>query len=731
MRISRWIFAAVLAGAPLVFAVDTESWVHNDKTDFEKGILKNLSLRSNGRLTLAPEFRELADLSVAYLWTMAADSKGILYTGGGNPGSSTSKVFAVDTAGKSRTVAEVPGLQIQAIAVDRQDRVYAATAPDGKVYRITSGGKADVFYDPKAHYIWALAFNAAGDLFVATGDAGEIHRVKPDGTGSVFFRTEETHARSMAVDGKDNLIVGTEPSGLILRISPAGEGFVLYQAARREVTAVAVAPDGSIYAAAVGTKSGNTGYTLAIPTPPPAPAPGSAQGAGPRAGSSLPPGPGMPPPATASVAGGSEVYRIATDNYPQKVWAHPVDIVYAIAFDSGGHAILGTGNKGNLYRVESQLVSTLLINADPTQITALTSGPSGRLFAVTGNVGKLYAIGPGLEKQGTYESEPLDVGFFSFWGRASGKSDLNGGTVQFETRSGNLDRTLSNWSRWAPPDGQQRVTSPSARFLQYRVSLTAGPSGLSPELREIEVAWKAKNVAPVIEQIEITPANYKFNASSILSATSPVPTISLQPIGSPRRTTTALTVDTTSASAMIYAKGFSGARWSSTDPNGDEMLYKVEIRGVKEHTWRLLRDKLKEKYLAIDSTSFPDGEYTLRVTATDAPDNPADQAISTVLESDRFVLDNTPPVIRNLTGTRSGDRLTIRWGAQDSRSIVSKSEYSLNGTDWILSDPVNGLSDASELDYSLSLTAAGTEAVVAVRVTDEYDNQSVAKVVIP
>ena len=40
----------------------------------------------------------------------------------------------------------------------------------------------------------------------------------------------------------------------MLRVSPAGEGFVLYQMAKREVTAVAVARDGSIYAAAVGTK---------------------------------------------------------------------------------------------------------------------------------------------------------------------------------------------------------------------------------------------------------------------------------------------------------------------------------------------------------------------------------------------------------------------------------------------------------------------------------------------
>ena len=69
---------------PLTFVVclwagQTRSWVENDYSDFEKGVIKNLSVRSDGRLTLAPHFEELYDSPSGYLWALARDSKGNLY----------------------------------------------------------------------------------------------------------------------------------------------------------------------------------------------------------------------------------------------------------------------------------------------------------------------------------------------------------------------------------------------------------------------------------------------------------------------------------------------------------------------------------------------------------------------------------------------------------------------------------------------------------------------------
>lgn len=725
--------AIVSLSAAAAFAGDTHIWTQGEYADFQKGIAKNLSLRSDGLVTLAPRLHEVYDTSLPYLWSVAQDSKGNLYAGGGTD----AKLFRIGTDGKGKLLAEFETLAVQAVAVDSKDRVYAATSPDGKVYRITGNGKPEVFFDPKAKYIWALAFDPAGNLYVATGDQGEIYRVPPDGKGKVFFKTDEAHVRAMAFDGSGNLIVGTDPGGLVLRVSPAGEGFVLYQMPKSEVTAVAVARDGSVYAAAVG------GRPL-MPSPAPTPisvtpsatltmnAPGST------------PAPAAPhaSPAPSSlggggVTGGTEVYRIEPNGNPERIWSSPQDVVYAIAFDREGRAILGSGNRGSVYRVESPSSYTSLETVSATQVTGFCPGSNGRLYAVTGNVGKVYEIGPGLEHEGTLESDVFDAGMYTLWGRLSFEANLDGGQIAITTRSGNLDQPQKNWSPWSAavtdPKGA-RIGSPAARFVQWRATLTAAADGRSPELESVDLAYLPKNVAPRLEQVEITPANYKFPAPTAPAASGSQPqSLTLPPLGRGKSPALGLGADSsssTSTPAMQWAKGYIGARWVALDPNGDAMAYKVEIRGVKETEWKLLKDHVNEKYFSWDSTAFPDGEYRLRVTASDSPSNPPQDALTDALVSDPFLIDNTPPRITGLTATRNGGTVEVRWHAADALNNIDRAEYSVDGGEWTVAAPVTKLSDSPELDYSLTVNAGPGEHTIAVRVTDDYENQATEKVVV-
>jgi hypothetical protein len=729
MRFLRVLTPVLCILAPL-WAVETQVWEHAEQADFEKGTLSKLSLSSDGRLTPAPVLREIYDPSVAFLWAVARDSKGNVYAGGGGVGGSKAKLLVVDAAGKARTLAELDGMVIQSIAIDKQDRVYAATSPDGRVYRVDAAGKAEVFYDPKTKYIWALAFSSTGDLFVATGDQGEIHRVtgasgSGPGTGAVFYRTEEAHVRSLAIDARDNVIVGTDPSGLILRISPAGEGFVLYEAAKREITTVAVASDGTIYAAGTGNK------TAATPAAPTAPARQVQTSQGtvtlpvPTGG----PGRGGAAPATGAAApvglqGGSDIYRVQPDGYARRIWTHAQDVVYALAFDGQGRVIAGTGNRGNIYRLDSDQTYTRLLNVAPSQVTGFSAGANGRLYAVTGNIGEIFSMGPEREASGTIESDVLDAGGFSYWGRVTSLASGQG-KVSFETRSGNVGRAQKDWSPWAKLAGD-RVASPAARFLQYRATVEG-----AAELYDVTAAYEMKNVAPVIEIVEATPANYKFPAPVTPSVASPG-SLTLPALGrsSPTPAPTRAAADAGTSPALTFAKGHIGARWLANDENGDTLQFTIEIRGENETTWKPLRENLRERYYSWDATAFPDGKYRVRVTASDAPSNTPGQALSSSRESDRFLIDNTPPEITGLTGTLNGAKIDVRFHAKDALNTLARAEYSVNGGEWKKVEPTTRLTDSEEHDYRFTIERGAGETTVAVRVADAYENEAVAKTVV-
>jgi len=726
MRFLRALAPVLCVLLPLS-AVETQVWEHSEAADFEKGTLRKLSLSSDGHLTVAPVMRELYDPSVSFLWTVARDSKGNLYAGGGSVGSSKSKLIVVNPAGQAKTLTEIDGMAIQAIAIDKQDRVYAATSPDGKVYRVNPAGHAEVFYDPHSKYIWALAFSSSGDLFVATGDQGEIHRVTGSGAGSVFYRTEEVHVRSLAVDAKDNLLAGTDPSGLVLRITPAGQGFVLYETPKREITTVAIAADGTVYAAGTGTK--------APATAPPAPQRQTQSGSGAGALTvvlqSAAPGRGgdAGPPATAgggapsAVPGGSDIYRVQPDGYARRIWNNPLDVVYALAFDAQGKVIAGTGNRGNIYRLDSDQSYTRLLNLEAAQVTGFATGANGRLYAVTGNIGEIFSIGPEREASGTLESDVLDAGAFSYWGRMT-SLHAGSGAVTFETRSGNVSRAQKDWSPWAKLSGD-RATSPAARFLQYRATVSG-----AAELYDVTAAFEMKNVAPVIDALESTPANYKFPAP-VAAAPPTLPALTLPPLG---RTIPApappRSVDSGASPSLTSAKGFIGARWLATDENGDTLSFKIEIRGEHETAWKPLHEKLQERYYGWDSTAYPDGKYRVRVTASDAPSNTPEQTLTSSRESDLFLIDNTAPEISALTAAAQAGKIDVRFHAKDALNLLDRAEYSVNGGEWKVAEPTTRLTDSQEHDYRFQVEGGAGEATIAVRVSDAYDNQAVAKTVV-
>ena len=88
-------------------------------------------------------------------------------------------------------------------------------------------------------------------------------------------------------------------------------------------------------------------------------------------------------------------------------------------------------------------------------------------------------------------------------------------------------------------------------------------------------------------------------------------------------------------------------------------------------------------------------------------------------------------MIEDLSAQPAGGRVQLRFKAKDALNWISKAEYSINGVEWLALEPANKLSDSRELAYELLLDRPQPgELTIAVRVTDEFDNQATAKIVV-
>lgn len=723
----------------IALAEGTRTWEQSKFDEFVKGTPKGVALRSVGGLELAPAFKTLATLPSTYVWSLASDAAGNVYAAAGSP----ARVYRITPDGQSSAIFEPQELQVQSLLVDKSGTLFAATAPDGKVYRIAAktapaakgappvapSWSATPYFDPGTKYIWDIVLDRAGNLYVATGDRGEIYKVTPNGQHSLFFKSDEVHIRVLAVDPKGNVIAGSDGSGLVYRIAPNGEAFVLYSAAKKEITSLAIDSAGNIYAAGAGEKrpapSGSGGSITSIPT-----SPQTQSGSGGPLTTANPAAPGSSSPFPApglGASGGSEIYRIAPDGSPMRMWSSREDLVYALGFDERGRLIAGTGNRGHIFAINGIDDYTDLVKASGTQITAFVTAPGKGIYASSSNLGKIFVLGPGPETEGTYESDVLDAHVFSQWGRVIVRAS---GNTELYARSGNVDNPDRNWSPWTLVDlaTSAELKVPAARFVQWRAVLHAGNPG--PRLDAVMLYYLPKNVAPQVDDITVQPG-YRYQVIAHVTGTdAPAP-------GQPR-------FDPPPPSARD--RDSIGIRWSAHDDNDDQLEYSLYYRGDGESRWLLLKNNLSDRYYSFDASLLPDGGYTAMVEASDAPSHSPGEALSAQRESSRFEVDTTPPAITGLTAASEGTQVRIHFQANDSFSPIKRAEYSLDAGDWQFVEPVGQLSDSKieVYDFRVPLTPAAqpgstpagaattvsSDHVVVVRAYDRFDNLATAKVVI-
>jgi hypothetical protein len=701
----------VAAAISPVGATTGRVWTSRESADYKDARIDHVAVSPEGRLSLAPAVERLAESPEPFLWCVARDSEGRLHAGGGNDG----RVIRLGN-GKADVVFDTPEVEVHAIAFDGSDRLYVGSSPDGRIYRVENG-EGRVFFDPDATYIWALAFDGSGGLLVATGQPAGIFRVAPDGSSKLLLESREDHIRTLAPDGKGGFLAGSDGGGVIYTIDPDGKARVLFDSPEREISSLAVS-GGQIFAAALTpVQKGNRGAARSDTRGNVTTVRVTAEG-----GSSDEDDSDNTPQET---QGGrrqqpqerftGSVYVISDEGYARRIWTSTERLPLALLPAPDAGVLVGTDG-GRILALSHHGDASEVASVESEQVNALVGGADG-VYAATSNLGAIFRVSEGHSREGTVVGGVRDAGFTSRWGAITWDGPAPAGTeVRFEVRTGDTEEPDATWADWSGPYREARggvITSPPARFLQWRATLTTRSGDATPEIRAIHVHYMPENMPPVLESVEVLD-----------------PGIWLQSSG-PVRGARGARGPSTSAPKRSTGPGMRSVQWTASDDNQDPLEAAVLFKAEDETVWRPLESGIEEGFFAWDSRAMPDGLYRLRVVASDAPGNPPGEGLSTFRESAAFEVDNTPPSITSIKAGAGSRSAVVSAVVSDSFSVIGEIAYSVDAGEWVIVLPEDGVADSTTEPIRFTTEDLGPgEHSIVIRATDRSGNTSAGKAVI-
>ena len=774
-KVPGWrVLCMAVVMLPAAFAVHASTpviWKLAGHGDFIRGETRGVSITGKGRLTLSPVLDLVFESNEPLIWSLAADSRGNLYAGTGNDG----KLYRVDTSGRSEVFFDAEELEIRSVVIDRNDRVYAATFPDGRIHRIDPDGTHAVFFDPArdggmngpdsdpgsepdsdpeggagngpgngpgggTNYIWSLVLDAGGRLYAGTGEQGRVYRIDDDGGVHLLAELEEAHVMALAVDGSGRLIAGTEPGGRVYRIagiSSDGAISVLHDSPYGEVNTLLVGKDGAIFAGALsgprrGARGGRAGTAGASMPPPSTGAPDDPGGA-PMLNAvqvTASAEPADRPSVGGFATGGSVVFRIDPDGRVEEWWRSQTDVGLSLAIRGENELLIGTGSSGRLYSVRERGVGTLLNELQESQITALSPDASDGVVVATSNRGNLYRLRSTPVREGEYESDVRDTRGMARWGRIRWESEQPSGTsVRLFARSGNTDSPDQTWSEWTGPytdPAGEALACPPARYLQWKAVLGT-ENEEAPTVSSVSASYLTRNNPPRVHAVTVYEPGVYLRDSATgqvgqSTQTDLPPGIAAQVGGRGNGRG-----QSASSGSPAYRKGMRAVAVRASDPDGDGLSYEIYFRGVAEEMWKRLESERRTPSYSWDSETFPDGEYVLRVVASDAPSNPPDQALESELLSEPFLVDNTGPQVTRIDVADGQLSFMVRDGA----SPLYRVEYAIDGGDWRVVHPEDGVTDSETEAFEIALDGLESgEHTLAIRARDTANNTGTGKRVV-
>lgn len=687
-----------------------------------QGDPESASVDAHGQITMGPRTFDLARVGDRPVVSLLPGKGGIIYVGTAGGG-----LLEINARGKTRRLLDKETLVISALAQVR-GKLYAATSPDGRILSV-EGKRSRPFFDPAATYVWAMEPNGRGGLLVATGKPGRVLEVSPVGRSEVLFDPGETHIRALIRHPKVGVIAGGGQKGVVYRLE-GKKARALYDSSMEETTAFAVDPkSGDLYAAFVSeSKQGSLEPDKWI---------------GPVKGDA--------PPEDGTPIKGSEVVRIRQNGAVDLLFSSKTEGALGLAFDeTTGRLYIATATgrkgRGRIYAVDPSNRDRLLLvtRIEPPMSTALMNASTGgALIAGTAPDGRVLRVGPGLRERSVYVSSEQDLRRISTLGRIWYDADVPpGAKVEISIRSGNTKEQDDTWSAWSKPVGSKdggQVDIPRGRYVQIKAELTASPKGQAPVVKSLHASLVRMNEPPAVADVFMLRRGVYMRPMPPEEEKEKTVTLSGSVIRDLKKRHDS---DEDRLRVRQGVKpGMMTVSWSATDRNRDQLLFRVELRSLdRSQPFVVVEDDLEHAFYSFDSRAFPDGKYQFRVTATDRPSNPPEDALTDQNVSEPFFVDNAPPTISGVRASspRPG-QVRIEAEATDDISLLGSAEFSVSGGPWLMLPAADGLIDARTEKLVAEIRerdGPGTPKVkkgrqtVLIRVEDEAGNSATASTIL-
>ena len=640
-------------------------WIQKTAADFGSGNFYGAVVRDDGAIVPGPREKEIVSSAEPIAWSLAVAPDNTLYVGTGF----NARLLQIRN-GVSRVLYQGSEVAITALALDEDGTLYAGASPGGRVYRFAPNGKREILLQTRETFVHALKMTPQGLLVATGGPRAALYRVDNPATVSAnpiakpLVVLPQTHLNSLDVSGND-IYAGSGDDAVLYCVDSAGKATALYQATNPIARGgtITIQSGGQTQVITVGPNGAPTpGAGAAIPTNP------LLKRGGVTGGNEITAIAAGDDGVYFGTLGSNTVYRYTASRGVQEHWKSPMGAIYALTMSNG--ELYAGCDGGAVWRLSGQggdVRAARVLDAKQPQVLALAA-QGQTLFAATANNAAVYQIGASTDDKGNeYDSDIYDAKSVVKWGalRALGSG------VAIETRSGNTVDPDATWSSWTPLQGE-RIASPAGRYLQYRAKLEAGG-----ELSRVEALYRAPNRAPKVEWA--SPAGGEF----------------------------------LSGKKTLTFKG--------TDPDGDTLRYSVELSAAGAPFESVINVTPTDPKITLNTEKYPDGTYRARVRASDAARNPEDPLADESV-SQSFVIDNTAPVLSDLTLTKSGGEAAFSTSAMwQLRAQGGDATSPLAGAEWRVKPLVEAKTDKAKDKTKPTETTATTTTVSS---TDDADDSA-------